>query len=125
MRYLGEVIGQVRNPHLVLVFRDVAANVKGLEPWHDCETLQASRTVLDSQVNNLSFVQAQELPTLLISYEKAVRYRRRFVMDMAAHLNVPLPGGDKLKDIIGFLQLGAYKQPERQYRRAKNTQEKP
>lgn len=107
--YLEDLLADVRNPHLIVVYRDLAASLNGLIRWHGLERLEAGREVLDAHRRNLDLIEGQKLPTLLISYEKAMVYPSVFVRHMARALELPRPRKPEIRNIVQFLQPGSYK----------------
>ena len=107
--YLEGLTDALRNPCLVVVFRDMAATMKGHMRWHNRDIALAAQDILLQQQKNWFLLDRWRVPTLLVSYEKAMLDPRLFVQEFATHLGQPLPEGDALDRIVGFLAPGAYK----------------
>lgn len=106
--YLDAVWNEIRNPHLICVFRDVAANAAGLTRWgHSKDPLNAINAVLNRQKKNLQLLKKHECPALLISYEKALRHKNVFVEQLADWIGVGVDYG--AFDFDGFMQAESYK----------------
>jgi len=61
------------------------------------------------QQKNWFLVERWRVPTLLISYEKAILEPALFVREMAGYLGRPVPEGDQLDRLVAFLSPGSYK----------------
>jgi hypothetical protein len=107
--YLEGLANDLRNPHLVLVFRDMAATMKAHMRWHNREITLAAHEILMQQQKNWFLVERWRVPTLLISYEKAILEPRLFVQELAGYLDRPVPEGDDLDRMVAFLTPGSYK----------------
>jgi pimeloyl-ACP methyl ester carboxylesterase len=107
--YLEGLSKDLRNPHLVVVFRDIAATMKGHMRWHNREIALAAHEILLQQQKNWFLVERWRVPTLLVSYEKAILAPHLFVQQLAGHLGRPVPEGEDLERIVEFLAPGAYK----------------
>ncbi|MBF9058115.1 hypothetical protein HKCCSP123_02860 [Rhodobacterales bacterium HKCCSP123] len=107
--YLEGLSNDLRNPYLVVVFRDIAATMKGHMRWHNREVAFAAHEILVQQQKNWFLVERWRVPTLLVSYEKAILDPRLFVEELAVHLGRPVPEGDAMDRIVAFLAPGAYK----------------
>lgn len=111
--YLEDIIGRVRNPHLVLVCRDPAALMQGLSRWGGYQPLDALQHSVEAQMANIDLVRKLELPTAVVSYEKVLVYPRRFVRQLAKFSGMPVPEKDGMREIVSFLEAGSYKSAER------------
>ena len=70
--YLKDISSELINPMLICVFRDVVASTaRGVVRRRE-EPLDSIRRALDLQSSNLRFIEQSNLPTLLVSYEKAI-----------------------------------------------------
>jgi len=107
--YLEGLHGTLRNPCLILVWRDLAATVKGHLRWHNRATSFAAHDILIQQQKNWFLIERWRVPTLLISYEKAMLAPAQFVRDFARHLHLPDPSEEELKNLCAFLSPGTYK----------------
>lgn len=107
--YLERLSKDLRNPYLVVVFRDIAATMKGHMRWHNHEITLAANEILVQQQKNWLLVERWRVPTLLVSYEKAILDPRLFVQELAGHLGRPVPQGDAMDRIVAFLAPGSYK----------------
>ena len=107
--YLEGLFDSLRKPCLVVVYRDVVATMKGHMRWHNRRLAAAAHDVLLQQHKNWMLIERWRVPTLLISYEKAVLEPGLFVQEMAGYLGREVPQGPTLEEIVAFLQPGAYK----------------
>ena len=104
--YLVALLPQLRNPRLVVVFRDVVANMaRILKP--DESEMKALRTVFNMQRKNIELIEAAQLPTLLVSYEKAIHNPLNFAGDLASFMRLPPPSDDD--ELRNFTKPGFYK----------------
>ena len=107
--YLDRLLPELENPHLVIVYRDVVATMKGHIRWHSRGELQAAHEVLLAQQKNWFLMDRWKLPTALVSYEKAMVYPRIFIHSMSRFLSVAAPQTTELEDMVKFLEPGSYK----------------
>jgi hypothetical protein len=107
--YLEHLFENVRNPYLVAVFRDVAATMKGHVRWHSRDVIHAAQEVLLQQQKNWFLIERWRVPTLLVSYEKAVLSPHLFAQQLASHIGTPEPEDKALTDLASFLSPGSYK----------------
>lgn len=106
--YLEQVLDEISNPHFICVFRDAAANAGGLNRWGDSpDTLRAMDATLNRQKKNLQLVRKLECPSLLISYEKALRHKALFVDQFSAWLGIN--ADHNVFDFEGFMAAESYK----------------
>lgn len=105
--YLDRLWPQLRNPHLVCVFRDSVANGQGLNRWHPIGRIQAVQEGLLRQQKNINLIALRNCPAILVSYEKAERHPERFLSEFSALLGVT-PDHDAF-DFSGFMAPGSYK----------------
>ena len=107
-RYLQEIWPHLRNPVLVLVFRDaLSAGSWGLQ--RDKDPLWFVQRSLKRQMDNLKLVQDLAPPAALISYERATRKPRLFIDMMAEFLGVDPPEDKRV--LVRFMKPGSYKTP--------------
>lgn len=107
--YLEHLLPSVENPHLVVVFRDLVATMKGHVRWHNHSQGFAMQEILIHQQRNLSLVERWRIPTALVSYEKAILAPTLFTHNLADFLRVQRPDEDDQLEINEFLSPGSYK----------------
>jgi len=107
--YLEGLLPSLRNPYLVVVFRDVAATMKAHIRWHNRTVVHAAQEILLQQQKNWFLVERWRVPTLLVSYEKALLAPDLFAVELARLTGMPAPDDALLADIVGFLAPGSYK----------------
>lgn len=105
--YIDRLWGDIRNPHLICVFRDSVSNARGLNRWHPIGGVQGVHQSLLRQQKNLGVMLMRNCPSLLISYEKATRHPEQFVAELSAWTGVP--ADHKRFDFKGFMTAEAYK----------------
>lgn len=100
LRYLADVISEVRRPHLVIVCRDTAAVVgRGRRLTEDARTA----LVRTAQMNlrNMRLLKRFDVPGLVISYERALAQPLEFTKDLADYLGRDHPtDGDWFESYI-------------------------
>ena len=106
---LEQLHNSLRNPCLIVVFRDAAATMKGHVRWHNRDILHAAHEVIMQQQKNWYLLERWRVPTLLISYEKALLSPQLFAMELAQLMGMPEPDETALAEIAAFLAPGSYK----------------
>ena len=108
-RYLEDILPLVRNPHLVLVYRDpVPATVRS-QPEDDRSAYRELRRRLRMEMGNLQLAQKAKCPTLMVSYERACSFPETFIAELAAFMQVSPP--QDLGPLLAFMEPGSYKRP--------------
>ena len=112
--YIDQLHRFIRNPHYVVVYRDpipgAIRQTQGVsEKDHLEANVRAVRARLRSQLVNTQRIEKFQVPTLLVSYEKASTYPRKFLSEMSQFLGQPLPSD--LSQLLEFLTPGEYKPP--------------
>lgn len=105
-RYLQGLKDSLREPHLICVFRDPAAtftrNVRrGVDPF------TALKRAEEMQRRNVQILSDWQVPSLVISYEKAVKQPEATVEAMAGFLGRPQPSD--MRAVVEYMQPGDYK----------------
>lgn len=108
--YVDRVWPELRNPHLICVFRDSVANGQGLNRWHPFGQIQAMQESLLRQQKNLNLLALRNVPSILISYEKAERHKGLFLEEFSSLLGIA-PDHSKF-NFEGFMQASSYKRIE-------------
>lgn len=107
--YLEVLLPTIRNPHLIVVYRDLVATMKAHVRWHNRSQMFAIHEIMLQQQKNWFLVERWKLPTALVSYEKAILAPNVFIHNMADFIAVPRPEGEDLEKIADFLGPGSYK----------------
>ncbi len=105
--YLDRIWGQIRNPHLICVYRDPISNARGLNRWHPIGEIQAVHESLLRQQKNLATTLMRGCPSLLVSYEKAARNPMQFVEELSEWTG--LEADHDRFDFEGFMAAQSYK----------------
>lgn len=115
-QYLEEVISDLHNPHLVLVLRDPIPGTmresKGIsdnDPQHDEIILKKVEVRFKMMQNNFELAQKLQIPTLLVSYERAIQRKEKFLSELSSFLQQDLP--EDLTALLDFMEPGTYKSP--------------
>ncbi|MPZ55560.1 MAG: hypothetical protein GEU91_03485 [Rhizobiales bacterium] len=107
--YLPHLLPKLRNPRIVMVWRDLMATaarrIARGDPIYDV-FLTASRI----QKRNLALMAAAPCPILHVSYEKAILDPEPFVEMLAAFVGGKLPAD--MNELRAFMQPGSYKPVE-------------
>lgn len=108
--YLDQLWPDLRNPHLICVFRDAVSNARGLNRWHPIGQMQAVQKTLMRQQQNLNMISLRLCPSILVSYEKAERHKTEFLDELAKYLGYA-PNHSAF-DYEGFMRAESYKKLE-------------
>jgi hypothetical protein len=86
--YINEVLPALRNPHVVVVFRDHLAAAQTIEARTGRDVLVSLEQGLDQMRFLLDFLRCYDFPLLMVSYERALRLRESFARQLAAFAGV-------------------------------------
>ncbi len=116
----------LRSPRVIIVCRDMAASIDGEmrfdEALHpDPENRRPFSDLATATANwwadNMEFVEKTALPTLLVSYERAMQMPEKFIRDLAAFLGIA-PTHEMTQDALarinphgGYLRMDEQGQP--------------
>lgn len=106
-RYLNDLKPDLRNPHLVIVFRDPVA-ISSRQLKRGADTTRVIRTILGQHLTNIRLAAAWNVPTMFVSYEKAVMQPRHFVKQLTQFLGLPMP--QRMDLVREFMRAGSYKE---------------
>ena len=106
---LERLLPDIRNPHLIVVTRDLVATMRAQTRWHKRGHLYSAHEIMLQQQRNWFLAERWKLPTALISYEKMILDPKRFVSEFAYFLGMPKTKPKKMQDIAEFLAPGSYK----------------
>lgn len=105
-KYLPKLRQSLRNPCLIVVFRDpVATQLRNFAKGNGVE--QIINNALKAQKRNWNLVRKWSAPTLLVSYEKAVAEPENFIEHMCNFLKTERPSD--IDPVIEFMRAGTYK----------------
>ena len=107
--YLENLLPVLRNPHLIVVYRDLVATSKAHVRWHNRSQVFATQEILMQQQKNWFLVERWRVPTALVSYEKTILAPNVFIHNLADFMSVPRPEGDAQESLAEFLSPGSYK----------------
>ncbi len=107
--YLEDIISNIRNPHLIIVFRDPVPATMRAEPEDDTAALKDLRNRLRLELSNLRLARSFKKPALMVSYERSIRNPHGFITQLTGFLNVPPP--ENLDPVLEFMEPGRYKKP--------------
>ncbi|WP_224815472.1 sulfotransferase [Hasllibacter sp. MH4015] len=107
-RYLAQLAGDIRAPHLVCVYRDpVPSAVRAKVGQSEGASYMVRR--LRAQIRNSAMIDAIGAPCLMVSYEKAAAHPAAFLRELAQFLGLDLPADHD--HILRFMAPGSYKDP--------------
>lgn len=94
---ISGISSYLRNPHLIFVFRDLLSSVQGEMRFDEKYSISPRRTfeelaqiTVDRWSQTLRFINHSTFPILLVSYERALLHREKFVSELAQFLSVDL-----------------------------------
>lgn len=104
--YLDDIWGDIRNPHLICVFRDLSAVTMAHERWHNKQALRALNDLNIDMARNISLLSRVDCPRMIISYEKALRHPENFARQITEFCGIEM---NPAFDYKGFMQPEIYK----------------
>jgi hypothetical protein len=108
--YIEQLLPMIRNPMFIIIARDPVAAASGLVRWDNQEPSGAIAGVALQTLKNITISIRMRLPTLYISYEKASRDTRTFLIELETFLARPLVvDRERLHE---FMVAGRYKSYE-------------
>ncbi len=112
-QYIDELLPDLRNPRLILVTRDLAANSLGTSSWDREDIDKAIAMYLAQTRKNVDLIRRVDRPVLVVSYEKLLVKPEAVVADMA-HFCGLKPSASELAHAVDFIKPGAYQPGEAQ-----------
>lgn len=92
---LQQILFALRNPHVIVVFRDTLASIQGEMRFDEAHKIDPPRTFesLIEQTQrwwaaNWEFITRTQFPTLLVSYERALWHSSFFMCELTAFLGL-------------------------------------
>jgi len=114
--YLNDLISDLINPCLVVVFRDPVPTAMRLPVMtskaiseKNIELLNRIEVLIRMTQKNIEMIEYLKIPTLMVSYELAILHKERFLSELATFLHQPLP--EDLGQLTQFMEPGTYKEP--------------
>jgi len=103
----------LRNPHLIVVFRDPVAAAMGHHRWSGTGIMKPTHFLLSEAQAfnslNLTHTLTSGVPVLLISYEKWLLNTAEGIDELADFLGLKPPAKALQKRLLEYLQDGTYK----------------
>lgn len=106
---LERLLPEIRNPHLIMVSRDLVATMNAQLRWHKRGHVYSVHEILLQQQRNWFLLERWNLPTAMISYEKMILNPKRFISEFAHFLGQPKTRLPLVHTIVEFLAPGSYK----------------
>lgn len=107
-QYLPDIIGDIRNPLLVCVYRDPVPTALRAKVAPE-KRIGFITGRMRAQVRNTTLIEDLGVPGLLVSYELATSHPDAFLEELAAYLGLDVP--EHRDEILQFLAPGTYKDP--------------
>lgn len=102
---LGEILGELRNPRIVVTMRDCVAiavrNSKSV--YHD--EVEGIRRAAQATIAALDALDRVDCPVLMVSYEKAMSNPKKFTRQLAAFCGLT-PTPEVIGDVVDVLKNG-------------------
>lgn len=115
-RYLADIITDLRNPRLVVVYRDPVpaslrlARRRSDDPEKRQKDLFSTITLrLQIMQQNTAMVEQLAIPTLMVSYERAIARKLAFIDELADFIGKSVPRN--IQPLLDFMEPGTYKPP--------------
>ncbi len=111
--YLKEIVGVLRNPHIICVYRDIfACAMKQFADKLDCKTdnfFAEDLLAKEAQhcLANIDMIKRLDLPTLMCSYEKAILYSEDFIYSISDFLDIEM-NPKLMKNCLEAIHPGSY-----------------
>jgi hypothetical protein len=80
--YIEELLPSLRNPHVILIFRDNHAVAQRIHFRTQREHLSTIMEYLQHMQGLVEFVRSRSFPLMLVSYERAVRMSEEFAKEL-------------------------------------------
>jgi len=104
--YLSELLPKLRNPRLVMIWRDpLAIASRGVSRGDTVE--RSLRRVASLQSQNIRLIQEARCPILHVSYEKAISDPLPFIESLATFIGGSPPAD--MQELLAFMEPGSYK----------------
>ena len=108
--YLDALLPAVRNPHLIIVFRDPIAVSARHNAWHGRDPKFALTDITMQTQKNIMLALCWRKPTLLVSYEKAANNPGRLLDELSSFLGEEI--SVKREMLMDYIAPGSYKKFE-------------
>jgi len=105
--YLEDVIDDVANPRLIIVFRDLVAIAKKQNSANNKGLVSSISANFVQQQKNLFVAMQFGVPTLVVSYEKAIAHNGSFLNEISSFIGIEQPEDNG--HLIEFMTPGEYK----------------
>lgn len=102
---LDELLSELRNPRLIVTFRDpVAIAVRNSKSVY-ADPIQGVRSSARAALAVISAIEQADCPVMMVSYEKAMSNRKAFVRRLTAFCGLPY-GPEQLEAVRGVMTNG-------------------
>ena len=115
-RYLEDIIGETRNPHVICIYRDVlSCAVRRIRDGFDLEDSDYSpeNSIADESIQclkNIEMIKRLGLPTIICSYEKILSCPEDFIEVLSRFLGIAM--SPDIKNIcVEAIHPGSYGDP--------------
>ena len=115
MDSLQRVFFALRNPHVILVFRDMLATIQAEQRFDKTYEVDPPRSFYALSIDiirlwekNLEIANGAEAPIMLVSYERAMLHPNIFVTELAGFLSVALDDTQRAAVLERINRSGGY-----------------
>ncbi|WP_084420420.1 sulfotransferase family protein [Henriciella litoralis] len=105
-RYLRDIKSDLVNPHLIVVFRDAVA-ISTRRVVRGMDAVEALKRFTAMQNHNVDLISDWDVPTLLVSYEKAVSNPEGLVQGLCDFIGTE--NNVDMEEARDYMQPGRYK----------------
>lgn len=109
-----QVMFALRNPRLIMVFRDMLASIQGtmrFDEAHNIDPRRGFKELAEQTLSwwggNFDYILKSSVPTLLVSYERAMSMPEQFVEEVISFLGVA-PSSQQREDALARIGKGGY-----------------
>jgi hypothetical protein len=106
--HIDQYLHHLRNPHAIIVFRNFLDTSMSSYKHNSIDLLHALRENQPVMEGIISFAIDSEVPTALVSYEKALANPSLFVGGVVNFLQLPTAGKTQLANAVQFSSRGTY-----------------
>jgi hypothetical protein len=105
--YLDKVYESIVNPHFIIVYRDPLATASRAVQ-QDKPIVEALDQVLTLHRMNHNVAETYKVPTLFVSYDRAIAAREQTISSLCEFIGLAHP--KNTKDILAYMEPGSYKE---------------
>ncbi len=103
INYVRQIMSDIRNPHVLVIFRDHMASAQSIKHLSGTEHLPTIRNYLRHMEVITSWIDSIDAPLMLISYERALRLRESLTRILAEFVDVE-PTEEQIRTIMRYIR---------------------